>query len=74
MEFVAVLFAQGAAFWLRSDAAAAVATVTGGLKMFIGDYRYVYGLNAMKGVRFIQDAAGGAMVVEFYLYRQPTTT
>ena len=34
-----------------------------------GDFRYVYGLNAINKVRFIQGAGGTQMVVEYYFFR-----
>jgi hypothetical protein len=60
MVIAAFLIPQGAAYWMRGDGTAAVATVTGGLKINIGDYRIVY---------VIQDGAGGALQVEYFLYR-----
>jgi hypothetical protein len=72
MMIAAFLIPQGAAYWIRTDGTAAVAAVTGGLKLGIGDYRLVYGVPALRQIRVIQDAAGGALEVEYYLFRQAT--
>jgi hypothetical protein len=69
MVIAAFLIPQGAAYWMRGDGTAAVATVTGGLKINIGDYRIVYGFPALIKIRVIQDGAGGALQVEYFLYR-----
>jgi len=69
MVVAAFLIPQGAAYWIRTDGAAAVASVTGGVKLSVGDYRIVYGIPALTKVRVIQDAAGGALEVEYYLFR-----
>ena len=72
MLLCAFLIPQGAAYWIRTDGTAAVASATGGLKLNIGDYRIVYGIPALRQIRVIQDAAGGALEVEYYLFRQAT--
>jgi hypothetical protein len=70
-EYVAILIPQGGIYWVRTDGGAAVAAATGGvaLNASTNDYRIVYGLNAMKLIRFIQGVGGVGMVVEFYFFR-----
>jgi hypothetical protein len=75
MIIVGFLFPQGAAYWMRTDGVAAVVGVTTALKLNIGDYRIIYGFGALSKIRVIQDAGGGALTVEYYLYRnQPEGT
>jgi len=69
MVTVGILIPQGAAYWIRTDGIAAVAGVTTALKIAIGDYRIVYGVKALSQIRVIQDSSGGALAVEYYLYR-----
>jgi hypothetical protein len=66
---VAILTAQGAAQWIRTDGVAAVAAVTGGVKLNVGDFRLVYGIKTITSIRVIRDAAGGALAVEYYYFR-----
>jgi hypothetical protein len=70
-DYVALLIPQGGIYWVRTDGSAAVAAATGGvaLNAATNDYRVVYGLDAMKKIRFIQGAGGVGMVVEFYFFR-----
>jgi hypothetical protein len=70
-DYVAILIPQGGIYWVRTDGQAAVAASTGGvaLNAATSDYRYVYGLVAMRNIRFIQGAGGTQMVVEYYFFR-----
>lgn len=70
MLLMAILIPQLAAYWIRSDGQAATASATGGsLKVNIGDFQFVYGIKALSQIRVIQDAAGGGLLVNYYLTR-----
>ena len=70
MVVAAFLIPQNAAYWVRSDGSTATNSATGGsLKLNVGDYQIVYGLPALLKIRVIQDAAGGGLLVNYYLYR-----
>jgi hypothetical protein len=68
-QYVAILIAQVQTQWLRTDGNDVTAGPTGGLQMLDGDFRIVYGLNALKAIRVIRGAPGGALAVEYYFFR-----
>lgn len=72
MDYVAILQAQGAAQWIREDGTTVTAAASGGLKMEIGDWKFIYGLPALKAVRVIRDASGGSLAVMYYIFRKTT--
>jgi hypothetical protein len=67
--YVAILTAQGQAQWIRTDAAAVTAAVTGGIRLLPGDWRLIYGYEGISKVRVIRDAAGGSLAAEFFYFR-----
>ncbi len=71
--FVAILTAQAQAQWIRTDGTAATAAVTGGIKMFPGDWRLIYGAKNINAVRVIRDADGGSLAVEYFYFRPNMT-
>jgi hypothetical protein len=68
-EYVAILMAQTVGCYIRTDGSAVIADVTGGLLLSPGDFRIVYGLQALKNIRVIRAIAGGSLAVEYYYYR-----
>lgn len=68
-EYVAILLAQTVGQYIRTDGSAVTAAVTGGLYLAPGDYRIVYGLQALKAIRVIRSGAGGSLAVEYYYFR-----
>jgi hypothetical protein len=69
IEVAAIITAQGAGQWIRTDGSAVTAAVTGGLKLNVGDFRILEGRVQLSALRVIHDTTGGALAVEYYVYR-----
>lgn len=67
--YVGILSAQMVACWIRTDGVAVTAAATGGIKMAAGDFRIIYGTQALKAVRVIRDATGGSLAIEYFYLR-----
>lgn len=67
--YVAILTAQTQAQWIRTDGVTVVAVVTGGVKLFPGDWRLIYGRQTLDNVRVIREAAGGSLACEYFYFR-----
>lgn len=67
--FVAIIQAQAQGMWITRGGAAVTAAVTGGLLLNPGDWMIVPGLNNIKGIRAIQNAAGGSLACSYYVFR-----